>query len=120
MHLLEEESFSARFADPCILVIFGATGDLCARKLIPALYNLSLEGKLPPQFACVGFARREKTDGQFRQEMKEATGRFSRSKIEENGWDNFSRNLFYYQAEFHEKESFHKLKALLEERHSQS
>ncbi len=46
---------------PCILVIFGATGDLTARKLIPAIYQLSLRGMLPAQFACVGFARRPKS-----------------------------------------------------------
>ena len=69
-HPLEEPGMSSRFIDPCILVIFGASGDLTARKLIPAIYNLAREGQLPPQFACVGFARRDKTHEQFREEMK--------------------------------------------------
>ena len=62
------------------MVIFGATGDLTARKLIPALYNLSREGQLPPQFACVGFARREMIQDAFRKQMYEAINNFSRVK----------------------------------------
>ena len=53
-HPLEEIGLSTKFIDPCILVIFGATGDLTARKLVPAIYNLVREGRLPPQFALVG------------------------------------------------------------------
>src|SRR5271170_8316136 len=60
VHPLEERGVSSRFIEPCILVIFGATGDLTARKLLPAIYNLAREGQLPTQFACIGFARREK------------------------------------------------------------
>ncbi|MBM3199018.1 MAG: glucose-6-phosphate dehydrogenase, partial [Chlamydiae bacterium] len=63
----QESGSSLHFPDPCILIIFGATGDLTARKLLPAIYNLAKEGQLPPQFACVGFARRLKTHEQFRE-----------------------------------------------------
>ena len=55
---------------PCTVVIFGATGDLTLRKLIPALYNIAADGELPPAVAVVGFARRPKTDDQFRKEME--------------------------------------------------
>ena len=65
---------------PCILVIFGATGDLTHRKLVPALYNLSKDGLLPAHFACVGFARREKTNEIFRSEMRQGVDEFSRTK----------------------------------------
>ncbi len=68
-HPLDEPGISSRFIEPCILVIFGATGDLTGRKLFPAIYNLVREGQLPSQFACVGFARRDKTHEQFRDEM---------------------------------------------------
>ena len=58
---------------PCAVVIFGATGDLTHRKLVPALYNIAADGELPPAVAVVGFARRPKSDDEFRQEMEEAS-----------------------------------------------
>ena len=110
----QEPGLSSRFAGPCILVIFGATGDLTARKLIPALYNLAREGLLPPQFACVGFARRDKTHEQFRAEMKEAISKFSRVKpIDETLWETFQNQLFYHKSEFHEKEGYDRLSDFL-------
>ncbi len=115
-HPLEEPGVSSRFIEPCILVIFGATGDLTARKLLPAIYNLAREGQLPPQFACVGFARRDKTHEQFRQEMKEAVASFSRVKpIDEALWKNFQENLYYHKSEFHEDEGYAKLQTFLQE-----
>ena len=94
-HPLEEPGVSSRFIDPCILVIFGATGDLTARKLLPAIYNLAREGQLPSQFALVGFARREKSHDDFRNEMKEAINEFSRVKpVDETVWKNFSQQLY--------------------------
>ena len=59
-HPFEEPGQTSRTLDPCILVIFGATGDLTAKKLMPAIYNLKREGQLPTNFVCCGFARREK------------------------------------------------------------
>lgn len=113
-HPLEEPGMSSRFIDPCILVIFGATGDLTARKLIPAIYNLAREGQLPPQFACVGFARRDKTHEQFRAEMKEAINSFSRIKpIDEKLWATFKEQLFYHKSEFHEEEGYERLSKFL-------
>jgi len=66
---------------PCSVVIFGASGDLTYRKLIPALYNIAADGDLPASLSVVGFARREKTDASFRQELEEATKKFSRSGL---------------------------------------
>jgi glucose-6-phosphate 1-dehydrogenase len=77
---LEEPGRSSRNIDPCIVVIFGATGDLTGRRLAPALYNLGREGQLPPNFALVGFARREKSHEEFRSELKEDIAAFSRVK----------------------------------------
>lgn len=112
---LYEES-ERRFTEPCAVVIFGATGDLTSRKLIPALYNLLKDGQLPSQFACVGFARRPKTDDQFRHEMEEAVKKFSRTKpVDESIWKHFEEHLFYHQAEFHDDEGYFKLKQRLEE-----
>ncbi len=110
----EESTRCIKTAQACILVIFGATGDLTARKLIPALYNLAREGLLPAHFACVGFARREKTNEQFRQEMLEAVNQFSRSKpIDLALWKVFSEKLFYHQSEFHEDAGYESLNHFL-------
>jgi len=111
---LESPFRMEKTADPCIIVIFGATGDLTARKLVPALYNLALEGRLPTHFACVGFARRPKTHDQFRNEMVAAVNRFSRIKpVDPEIWQNFSEQIFYHQAEFHEDEGYQQLGQLL-------
>jgi glucose-6-phosphate 1-dehydrogenase len=102
--------------DPCIMVIFGATGDLTARKLLPALYDLAREKQLPAHFACVGFARRAKTHEQFRQEMKAAITTFSRNKeIDPGLWEKFSSRLFYHQSEFDNDEGYESLRHLLED-----
>jgi len=101
IHPFEEPGQTSRSLDPCVVVIFGATGDLTARKLMPALYNLKREGQLPTNFACCGFARREKTHEVFRDEMKKAVSEHSRVKpIEETLWDSFHSQLFYHQSEF--------------------
>lgn len=115
-HPLEEAGQPTRYVDPCILVIFGATGDLTARKLMPAIYNLARDGQLPSQFACVGFARRNKTHEQFRAEIKEAVSKFSRVRpIEENLWQNFEKQIFYHISEFHEDEGYQSLQKFLSE-----
>lgn len=115
-HPLEEQGHLSRNIDPCILVIFGATGDLTARKLIPAIYNLICEGQLPSQFACVGFARREKTHEQFRAEMREGIEKHSRTQpIDESVWDNFSKQLFYHRSEFDKDEGYQELQRFLAE-----
>lgn len=116
MHPLEERGQSSRIFDPCILVIFGATGDLTARKLVPALYNLMREGQLPAQFACVGFARRPKTHDQFREEMRKAVAEFSRVKpIDDSLWNHFKDHIYYHCSEFHDDAGYQKLKGFLSE-----
>ncbi|PWU14465.1 MAG: glucose-6-phosphate dehydrogenase [Chlamydiae bacterium] len=113
---LQEPGITTRFVNPCILVIFGATGDLTARKLLPALYNLAREGQLPPQFACVAFARKEKTNEQFRKEVKEALNQFSRVKpIDETLWLHFQEQIFYYQSEFHDEQGYKRLQSFLQD-----
>lgn len=108
---LDQKSLS-----PCILVIFGATGDLTARKLIPAIYQLSKGGMLPANFACVGFARRPKSHDDFRKEMREALGKFARTKpLDENVLEHFFQNLYYHQSEFDDQEGYAKLKAFLDQ-----
>jgi len=115
-HPLEERGQPSRFFDPCVVIIFGATGDLTSRKLMPALYNLMREAQLPPQFACVGFARRPKSHEDFRVEMKTAVSSFSRVKpLDETLWSHFQEQIFYHCSEFHDDAGYAKLKTFLEE-----
>ena len=81
--------------DACTIVIFGASGDLTARKLIPALYQLFKEKQMPASFRVVGFARREKTDVSWRQELRAALDQFSRTKpVDDKLWTAFAENIF--------------------------
>jgi glucose-6-phosphate 1-dehydrogenase len=104
-----------RVGDPCAMVIFGASGDLSHRKLIPALYNLSLSGVLPANFAMVGFSKDEYARDAFRAEMKKSTAEFSRRKpIDEEVWKDFEAGLDYVSGSFEDTNSFLKLKEALE------
>src|SRR3954466_12753534 len=97
-----------RTAGPCALVIFGASGDLTRRKLLPAVYNLALSRLLPGGFAVVGVARRPKPD--FVSEMREAVGKFSRRKpLDEPAWKDLERGLSYVQGSFDEPETYARL-----------
>ena len=101
--------------EPCILVIFGASGDLTGRKLIPALFNLMKEGNLPANFICVGVARRPKAVEEFRHEMSEQIKKFSRAKPEESELFTFAEKLFYYQLEFHDDTAYDNLNLFLKD-----
>src|SRR5204863_7316646 len=82
--------------EPCSIVIFGASGDLTARKLIPAFYHLYKEKQMPSDFRIIGFARREKTDAAWRQELRQALAQFSRTKpVDDQVWQDFSRDVSY-------------------------
>ena len=86
----------ARTPDPCAMVIFGATGDLTRKKLMPALYNLALQRLLPVSFQVVGAARAPVSDAQFRQTMREAVQQFSRARpINDEVWRSFADRLSY-------------------------
>jgi len=87
---------------PCSVVIFGATGDLTHRKLVPALYNLAADGELAPAVSVVCVARRDKTDEGFRKELEEATRKFSRQNVRDEIWKTFGQGIFYHRTEFHD------------------
>jgi glucose-6-phosphate 1-dehydrogenase len=91
---------------PCTVVIFGATGDLTHRKLVPALYNLAADGELPPAVTVVGFARRPKSDDEFRRELEEATRKFSRQAVRDEIWKTFAQSIFYHQSEFGDESGY--------------
>src|ERR1041384_5253876 len=101
-------------ADPCSIVIFGASGDLTARKLIPALYHLFKEKQMPPSFRVVGFARREKTDDSWRKELREALEQFSRTKpVDDKVWTDFAKNIFYCMGDLTDDAAYKTLEELL-------
>jgi glucose-6-phosphate 1-dehydrogenase len=104
-----------RPVEPCTVVIFGASGDLTFRKLIPALYHLALEKIMPQPFKIVGFARREKTDDSFRAELREALGKFSRTKpVQDEVWAAFAANIHYCQADMSDGAGYERLKAMVD------
>src|SRR5438105_6198 len=110
------EGLSARAApQPCTIVIFGATGDLTHRKLVPALYNLAADGDLPPAVEIVGCARRPKNDDEFRRELEEATRNFSRQSVRDEIWKNFAQSIFYHQSEFEDESGYKVLAKRLDE-----
>jgi glucose-6-phosphate 1-dehydrogenase len=99
-----------RLASPCAFVVFGATGDLTHRKLLPAVYNLAAHGLLPERFAGVGVGRRELDDAAFRGGLHQAVKEFSRSGLEEEIWNRFSSELHYCRGAFDDPGTYTRLK----------
>lgn len=102
------------YPEPCILVIFGATGDLTHRKLVPALYNLAATGDLPAGLRVVGFARREKTDEEFRADLEKLNREVSRQGHNDDLWAQFSQSISYHQSEFGDQAGYLSLKKKLD------
>jgi len=104
-----------RTSDACTVVIFGASGDLTQRKLVPALYNMAVSRSLPSGFAVVGVARSEMTNESFREKMKEAVSKHSRRKpLDGAVWEDFARGLNYYKAAQSDGPTFTALKEKLD------
>src|SRR5437660_12208580 len=105
---------SRRNLEPCSIIIFGASGDLTSRKLIPAFYHLYLDKQMPAEFRIIGFARREKTDESWRQELRQALDQFSRTKpVDDKAWQEFSKHIFYCQGDITEADAYIKLERQL-------
>ena len=95
--------------EPCTVVIFGATGDLTHRKLVPALYHLAVEGELPTGVKIIGFARRDKSDAEFRGGLEQLNRRVSRSGHDAKVWDTFVQNIHYHRSEFTDADGYRRL-----------
>ena len=96
------------------MVIFGATGDLTHRKLLPALYNLALEHPLPAGFSVIAFARRPYNDDEYRQQALESINLYSRQKpVNPQVWENFAAGIHYLQADFNDPKGYDRLNNLL-------
>jgi glucose-6-phosphate 1-dehydrogenase len=99
--------------DPCIMVIFGATGDLTKRKLIPALYNLAKSKLLPPNFAIIGFAYDDLTTEVFREQLSENIKEFATGSVKMEVWNWFLERTYYVQGDFQNPAAYEKLKEQL-------
>ncbi|NEQ27156.1 MAG: glucose-6-phosphate dehydrogenase, partial [Microcoleus sp. SIO2G3] len=102
-----------RIPEPQILVIFGGTGDLTQRKIVPALYKMKMERKLPPELTIVGVARREWSDDFFREHMREGVEEFGGGIGSDRLWEDFAKGLFYLPGDIDKPEDYNKLKEFL-------
>ncbi|SVE62485.1 uncharacterized protein METZ01_LOCUS515339, partial [marine metagenome] len=100
---------SSRKAPPTIIVIFGASGDLTARKLLPGLYNLGFDDLLSEHFHLIGYGRSEMSDEAFRQSMQDAIRKHSRRPLNEEIWGQMSGNLHYHAGPYDAPDSFDRL-----------
>ncbi len=102
-----------RAGDPCAMVIFGASGDLTKRLLMPAIYNLACDSLLPHNFAIIGIARGELTEQTFREQMSQDIRRFTTREFNEGVWSEFVKNLYYVNGEFDDPGAYQQLGQLL-------
>jgi glucose-6-phosphate 1-dehydrogenase len=104
-----------RVAGPCGVVIFGVTGDLARKKLMPAIYDLANRGLLPPGFALVGFARRDWADQDFTRVVHDSVKEHSRTEFREDVWNNLAEGLRFVPGDFDDDAAFEQLRATIEE-----
>ncbi len=102
-------------AGPCVIVIFGASGDLTKRKLLPSLCNLIASGLLAEDFAITGVGRREWSDEDFRQQMRSAVAEFSMQKVDPELWKNFEQRMRYCSGSYTDPGTYQRLSAMLSE-----
>ena len=101
--------------EPCTLVIFGGSGDLARRRLIPALYNLLLDGLLPPSYAVIGLGRKSMTDEEFRATVRDGVVAHSRQALAEDKWKDFAPHLFYVSGGNEDPNTYARLKSRAED-----
>ena len=105
---------------PVSIVIFGASGDLTQRKLVPSLFNLCRKDRMPNQFSIVGYGGTTFSDDQFRAHLEEGLKQFASFKYSEQEWENFASRLFYQQGRYDHPADFEKLDTLLKEKEQAS
>jgi glucose-6-phosphate 1-dehydrogenase len=104
-----------RIAGPSGLIIFGVTGDLSRKKLMPAVYDLANRGLLPPGFGLVGFARRDWTDQDFEKVVHDAVQQHARTPFDENVWRQLRQGIRFVPGEFDDESAFDRLKTTIAE-----
>jgi glucose-6-phosphate 1-dehydrogenase len=100
---------------PVSIIIFGASGDLTQRKLVPSLFNLYRKGRMPKRFRMVGYGGTAFTDEQFRTHLQEGMKQFASFKYTDEEWNNFASNLAYHQGRYDNPADFEKLNGLLKD-----
>src|ERR1041385_5449132 len=111
----DRPSASLEIAPPCVLVIFGAAGDLTKRKLIPALYNLTHSNLLSDNFAVIGVARAEMNDDEFRRRLRDDMNQFATDEIDKKQWQWLSDRLYYLSGDFEDEDTYERVKKRLKE-----
>ena len=109
-----------RGTPPTVVVIFGASGDLTARKLMPAIYNLSHDNLLPPDFYLVGFGRKPVPDEEFRTLAGDAIKEYSRRELNPEVWGRIGRNTFYLAGGYDERAAFDRLHGFIKQLETQA
>ena len=104
-----------RIAGPCGLVLFGVTGDLSRKKVMPAIYDLANRGLLPPGFSLVGFARRDWADQDFAQIVHDAVKEHARTPFREEVWNQLSEGFRFVPGNFDDDDAFEHLRRTIEE-----
>jgi glucose-6-phosphate 1-dehydrogenase len=104
---------ASRTSPPCVMVIFGASGDLTKRKLIPALYNLRDSKLLPDSFAVIGVARAEMRDEEFRRRLRDDMNEFATDEVDSETWNWLEERLYYLSGDFEDDETYTRLNELL-------
>jgi glucose-6-phosphate 1-dehydrogenase len=111
--VLRDETRLPKVPEPNAMVIFGASGDLTARKLVPALYDLAAGRRLPMEFAVVGVSRLRMSHDEFREKLRGTLRKYHPTAISDDVWESFSRNIFYLPGDFREAGTYWDLKSFL-------
>src|SRR5437899_9927386 len=110
----QDHDAAGRPAGPCAIVIFGASGDLTQRKLLPALVNLARDNLLPRDFAVIGLARRPMSDQDFRLKMGESLRDSDDKQNKPSLWQHLESRLFYLSGDLQDSKTYHSLRDRLE------
>ena len=104
-----------KVAGPCGLILFGVTGDLARKKIMPAIYDLANRGLLPPGFGLVGFARRQWDDEDFAQEVHDAVREYARTPFREEVWAQLSEGIRFVEGDISDPAAYTELRRVVEE-----
>ncbi len=113
-NVLRDETRLPRVPEPAAMVIFGASGDLTARKLVPALYDLAAARRLPMEFSVVGLSRTEMSHDEFRERLRERLEEHRSGRVSGDVWESFSKGLFYLPGDSKDPDTYEELKGFLQ------
>jgi glucose-6-phosphate 1-dehydrogenase len=114
-NVLRDDQRLPRVSEPAVMVIFGASGDLTARKLVPALYDLASQRRLPMELAVVGISRTALSHEEFRERLHDALKEQRPGRVSDDVWESFSRSLFYLPGDSKKPETYEELQGFLKE-----